>query len=70
MQSQLPPCVIETDSLMMKQILNYMWKPPWNIVVHVEEIKHLMSMCIIPVTHVLREGNKLAAHLANITLDQ
>lgn len=68
-QSHLPPCVIETNSLLMKKILDKVWEPPWNIVEHMEEIKKLMSSCIVAVAHVLREGNKLADHLANLTLE-
>lgn len=33
-----------------------------------EEILNLMSRCVVAVTHVLR-GNKLADHLANLTLE-
>lgn len=68
-RSKLPPCVIETDSLLMKRVLDEIWEPPWHIVGQVEEIPNLMSRCVVAVTHVLREGNKLADHLANLTLE-
>nr|XP_018629644.1 uncharacterized protein LOC108946822 [Nicotiana tomentosiformis] len=42
-QLQFPPCVIETNSLLMKKVLEEVWEPPWSIVQHVEEIKALMT---------------------------
>lgn len=69
MQAQSPPCVIETDSMLMKQILNKVLELPWNILIQIEEIKRLMTMCTIAVTHVLREVNMLAEHLANLMLE-
>lgn len=68
-QSQSPPCVIKTDSMLMKQILNKVLELPWNILIQIEEIKRLMTMCTIAVTHVLREVNMLAEHLANLMLE-
>lgn len=35
-----------------------------------DEIKALMSKGVFQIVHVLREGNKLADHLTNLTLDQ
>lgn len=34
-----------------------------------EEIKQLIARCKITLSHTLREGNKLAEHLANLALD-
>ncbi|XP_070042708.1 uncharacterized protein [Nicotiana tomentosiformis] len=67
--AELPPCVIETDSLLMKRVLDEVWEPRWHIVGQVEEILNLMSSCVVAVTHMLREGNKLVDHLANLTLE-
>lgn len=62
--------MIEIDSLLMKRVLDEVWAPPWNIVTLVEEIKQLRVKCVVDISHVLREGNQLADHLANVTLDR
>ncbi|XP_070056779.1 uncharacterized protein [Nicotiana tomentosiformis] len=67
---QFPPCIIETDSLLIKKVLEEVWESPWNIANQIDEIKTLLSRGVFQVVHVLREGNKLAGHLANWTLDQ
>lgn len=60
---------LQTDSLLMKNIVEESWKPPWYITECVEEIRRLMDEVEIRVTHIFREGNKLADHLANYALD-
>ncbi|XP_075080475.1 uncharacterized protein LOC107786790 [Nicotiana tabacum] len=59
---------LQTDSLLLKNIIDGIWKPP-NIVEQVEEIRRLKERCNLRISHVFREGNKLADHLANYTLD-
>lgn len=60
---------IQTDSMLMKKIISGEWKPPWCIVDEVEEIMQLMEDTNYVVSHIFREGNKLADHLANYALD-
>ncbi|XP_019242508.1 PREDICTED: uncharacterized protein LOC109222633, partial [Nicotiana attenuata] len=60
---------LQTDSMLMKSIIEKAWKPPWTIVDLMEEIKELMEGCSIRISHIFREGNKLADHLANFALD-
>nr|XP_016450378.1 PREDICTED: uncharacterized protein LOC107775192 [Nicotiana tabacum] len=60
---------LQTDSLMLKNIIDGLWKPPWNIVDAVEEINSLKEGCNFKISHIFREGNKLADHLANYALD-
>ncbi|XP_019241016.1 PREDICTED: uncharacterized protein LOC109221004 [Nicotiana attenuata] len=60
---------LHTDSMMMKHVITGEWDVPWNIAEHVEEIKELMNRTNVTVTHTLREGNRLADHLANYALD-
>nr|XP_033516386.1 uncharacterized protein LOC117280749 [Nicotiana tomentosiformis] len=69
-QMQFPPCIIDTDSLLMKRVLDEDWEPPWSIANQMDEIKTLLSKGAFQIFHVLRECNKLADHLANLTLDQ
>ncbi|XP_019232503.1 PREDICTED: uncharacterized protein LOC109213197 [Nicotiana attenuata] len=60
---------LHTDSMMLRNVLNGEWKIPWGIVQQVEEIKELLTKANVSVAHTLREGNKLADHLANYALD-
>nr|XP_009777125.1 PREDICTED: uncharacterized protein LOC104226764 [Nicotiana sylvestris] len=62
--------IAETDSMLLKNIIEESWKPPWYITEHVEEILRLKEQSIIKVTHIFREGNTLADHLANYALDE
>ncbi|XP_070050771.1 uncharacterized protein [Nicotiana tomentosiformis] len=69
-QMQFPPFIIETDSLLMKRVMDKVREPPWSIANQVDEIKTLLPKGAFQVVHVLREGNKLVDHLANLKLDQ
>ncbi|XP_070010394.1 uncharacterized protein [Nicotiana sylvestris] len=60
---------IQTDSMLLKKIMDGIWKPPWIISEQVEEMMQLMNGGNYTVTHIHREGNKLADHLANYALD-
>ncbi|XP_070054705.1 uncharacterized protein [Nicotiana tomentosiformis] len=60
---------LQTDSMLLKNIVEGSWKPPWCIIDQVDEIKRLLNGCINMVSHIYREGNKLADHLANYALD-
>ncbi|XP_070007206.1 uncharacterized protein [Nicotiana sylvestris] len=60
---------LQTDSMLLKKIMDGMWKPPWIIYEQVEEMMQLMNGGNYTVTHIHREGNKLADHLANFALD-
>ncbi|XP_075084883.1 uncharacterized protein LOC142168121 [Nicotiana tabacum] len=42
-QMQFPPCIFETDYLLMKRVLNEVWEQPWSIANQVDEIKTLLS---------------------------
>ncbi|XP_016514982.1 uncharacterized protein LOC107831708 [Nicotiana tabacum] len=59
-----------TDSLLLKNIIEESWNPPWYITEHVEEIIRLKEQSIIKVTHIFREGKTLADHIANYALDE
>ncbi|XP_070057071.1 uncharacterized protein [Nicotiana tomentosiformis] len=60
---------IQTDLMLLKNIIDGSWKPPWCIADQVEEIMHLLEGYINKVSHINRECNKLADHLANYALD-
>ncbi|XP_075077439.1 uncharacterized protein LOC142164147 [Nicotiana tabacum] len=53
---------LQTDSMLLKKIMDGIWKPPWIIFEKVEEMMQLMSGGNYTVTHIHREGNKLADH--------
>ncbi|XP_016482447.2 uncharacterized protein LOC107803276 [Nicotiana tabacum] len=60
---------IQTDSLFLKNVIDGTWDPPWAIEAYVQEIKQFMARCNCRVSHIMREGNKLADFLANHALD-
>ncbi|XP_075098658.1 uncharacterized protein LOC142175552 [Nicotiana tabacum] len=60
---------LQADSMLLKKIMDGIWKPPWIISEQVEEMMQLMNRGNYTVTHIHREGNKLADHLANYALD-
>nr|XP_009624162.1 uncharacterized protein LOC104115277 [Nicotiana tomentosiformis] len=59
---------LQTDSLLLKNLIDGIWKPPWIITTQIEEIRQLMQGCNIRLSHIYREGNRLADHLANYAL--
>ncbi|XP_060182163.1 uncharacterized protein LOC132611812 [Lycium barbarum] len=67
--NQLDKIRIETDSLLLRNIIQMTWEVPWQIVTMVEEIWKLMEGKTVVIEHIYREGNKLADHLANLALD-
>ncbi|XP_075111465.1 uncharacterized protein LOC142181808 [Nicotiana tabacum] len=60
---------LETDSMLRKNTIEGNWKPHWIIEEEVEEINELLTGGNGRVSHIYREGNKLADHLANYALD-
>ncbi|XP_070026560.1 uncharacterized protein [Nicotiana sylvestris] len=60
----------QTGSKLLKNIIEESWKPPWYITKHVVEILRLKEQSNIKVTHIFREGNTLADHIANYALDE
>lgn len=60
---------LETNSIMVRNVIVGNWKPPWAIVMYVEEIKQILEAYNTKMTHIFREGNRLADHLANYALD-
>lgn len=66
--TQMDRVVIKTDSLLTKNIVDKSWKVPWQVVITLEEIWRLMQGRPVVIKHILREGNKLADHLANLAL--
>ncbi|XP_075082707.1 uncharacterized protein LOC142166891 [Nicotiana tabacum] len=60
---------LQTVSMLLNNVIEGCWKPPWLIVDHVEEIGRLLERCTCKVSHIYREGNKLADHLANYAIE-
>lgn len=55
--------------MLLTNVIKECWDTPWNIAAHVEKIRKLLEVCNGRVTHIFREGNKLADYLANYALD-
>ncbi|XP_060181602.1 uncharacterized protein LOC132611207 [Lycium barbarum] len=49
--------ILEIDSLLMNNILDRQWKPPWNIAFVVEETLDIIDNADVQVLHILSEGN-------------
>lgn len=61
--------MLQTDSMLMKNVLEGKWVPPWNVSEYVEESRNIIEGCNVSISHILREGNSLGDHLANYALD-
>ncbi|XP_060200320.1 uncharacterized protein LOC132628562 [Lycium barbarum] len=65
-ENDLQPLIMETDSLIMKNVVEGIWECPWSIVAEVDIIKKLKARCNVLILHVYREGNSLAYFLTNL----
>ncbi|XP_070031694.1 uncharacterized protein [Nicotiana tomentosiformis] len=63
---QLHPLIMETDSLVMKTIIEGEWECPWTIRADVKKIKEIKNNYNVLFQHVFREGNVVADLLANL----
>ncbi|WMV54573.1 hypothetical protein MTR67_047958 [Solanum verrucosum] len=68
--TQLDKVIIETVSLVLKNIVERVWKVPWKVVNILEEIWKLMQRKTLVISHIFREWNKLADYLANLALEK
>lgn len=66
LDQQLTPVILETDSLILENILDGIWEVPWCISLLIKKIKWMMKNGNVEVKHVMREGNKVADFLTNI----
>lgn len=66
MEHDLHTLILETDSLLMKRIINGEWDAPWFIVAEVKRIKEMKEQFNVIFQRVLREGNTVADFLANL----
>lgn len=62
--------VLETDSLVMLNIINSNWKIPWDLLEIVEKIQRHIQDQQITMQHIYREGNQLADYIANIAANE
>ncbi|XP_060194967.1 uncharacterized protein LOC132624163 [Lycium barbarum] len=69
-EKQFQQILIETDSLLLMNCILKIWEVPWQIIEVVEEIWKRMQNRTFKITHIMREGNQLADHLANLALDE
>lgn len=68
-QHNITQICLQTDSMMLNNVIEGIWKLPWMIAEYVKEIRRIMDSCNDRISHIFREGNKLADHLANYALD-
>jgi len=65
-ERQLHQLIMETDSLVIRKIIDGEWATPWCISVEVRKLKQIMNNYKILFQHVQREGNTIADFLANL----
>ncbi|XP_060200867.1 uncharacterized protein LOC132629156 [Lycium barbarum] len=68
-EKEIQPLVVETDSLLLKNVVEGVWRIPWCIITEVERIQKMMGTFNVIMHHVYREGNSLADFLTNIAFD-
>ncbi|KAH0655387.1 hypothetical protein KY285_030269 [Solanum tuberosum] len=64
LEHNLMPLVMDTDSLIIKKVLDGIWEIHWSIAVEIRVIKRAMENGTTMIEHTYREGNKLADFLA------
>lgn len=69
-KSQHNQNIFQTESMIMCKVLEEKWKSPWIIANMVREIQKCLSDKQYNIQNILRKGNKLADHLANIDIDK
>ncbi|XP_060170793.1 uncharacterized protein LOC132601744 [Lycium barbarum] len=53
---ELHPLILETDSLLMKNVVDGIWEIPWCIITEVERIRRMKVEFNVLIQHVYREG--------------
>uniref|UniRef100_M1AL57 RNase H family protein n=1 Tax=Solanum tuberosum TaxID=4113 RepID=M1AL57_SOLTU len=56
---------LETDSLVLKNMIIRNWRIPWELVEKMEEIQEMIHQMNVQVKHIFREANMLADCIAN-----
>lgn len=62
--------VIETNSLVLMQMINNIWKVPWELIEQIEDIRERTHAIQAKIQHTFREGNTVADALANEVIDE
>ncbi|KAH0664999.1 hypothetical protein KY285_026205 [Solanum tuberosum] len=63
--NNLMPLIMETNSLILKKIIDEIWEIPWSISVDIRCIKKMLKDKDVVVIHIFREGNCVADCLTN-----
>lgn len=62
--------IIQNDSLLMQKVLIREQNYPWHVKEYVQPIWKLIYSQQVQYKNILREGNQLADHLANVAIDR
>ncbi|WMV44204.1 hypothetical protein MTR67_037589 [Solanum verrucosum] len=60
--------VIKTDSLTLKNIIQQIWRVPWEIAEIMDEIIREVQQQNVTVQYIFRDGNQMEDYLANIAI--
>ncbi|XP_060202710.1 uncharacterized protein LOC132631124 [Lycium barbarum] len=66
---ELHPLILETDSLLMKNVVDGVWEIPWCVITEMERIRKMKVEFNVIIQHVYIEGNTLAGFLINLAFD-
>lgn len=61
---------METYSLVLENILTWVWQTPWNIIILIEDTKQFMKHCQVQIHHIYREENQMEDYLANLAIER
>ncbi|XP_075084856.1 uncharacterized protein LOC142168095 [Nicotiana tabacum] len=65
-EHDLHPLILETDSLVMKTVIEGEWDPPWVIAQNVKRIIEMKDNFNVIFQHMFKEGNSVADFIANM----
>ncbi|KAK6780293.1 hypothetical protein RDI58_022477 [Solanum bulbocastanum] len=61
---------LETDSLVLKNMIIRNWRIPWDLVERPEDIQEMLKQMHVQIHHIFREANQLADFIANTAIDK
>lgn len=62
--------IIESDSLLLKQVLTWQWDCPWRIIDMIGQIRELIGTKHVHSQYILRERNKLVDYQVNLAINK
>lgn len=67
---EIKKIIIESDSLLMVNIIKRIWRVPWELAIWYEELENLLVNIEAKIQHVFIEGNTMADYIANLAFEK